>query len=145
MPSVAVEQVLICEVGNLVCAVPAEVTREVLSPSPTTRLPGAPPAVDGLVNVRGTLLTVVDAHRLLDMDPDPGHDGAVVVLEVFDRRCGLYVGRVDDLVAVPLAEVENREALPGVDPRIVRAIGRRGNTPFVILNLEELLRPIMGT
>ncbi|MEE8060251.1 MAG: chemotaxis protein CheW [Gemmatimonadales bacterium] len=145
MPSVAAERVLVCEIGSLVCAVPAEVTREVLSPMPATRLPGAPPSVDGLVNIRGALLTVVDAHRLLDLEPNPAHEGAVVVLEVFDRRCGLLVGRVVDLVAVPLAEVENREALPGVDARIVKAMGWHQEAPFVILDLEELLRPIMGT
>ena len=98
-----------------------------------------------LANIRGTLLTVVDAHRLLDQEPNPFHEGALVVLEVFDRRCGLQVGRVVDLVSVPLAEVENREVLPGVDARIVKAMAWHQEAPFVILDLEELLRPIMGT
>jgi len=145
MPNVAVERVLVFTVGDLVCGVPAEVTREVLSPVPVTRLPGVAEAVDGLVNVRGTLLTVVDSHRLLDQTPRDDQEGAIVVLEVFDRMCGLRVGRLMDLVAVPQDAVDGRETLPGVDPVIVKAVGRHRDVPFVLLDLEELLRPIMGT
>lgn len=145
MANVAVERVLVFEVGDLVCAVPAAVTREVLSPVATTRLPGVSDAVDGLVNIRGTLLTVIDGHRLLGRPADPDHEGAIVVLEVFDRICGLRVGRLVDLVAIPADAVDGRDTLPGVDPGIVKAVGRHEGDPFVLLDLEELLRPVMGT
>lgn len=145
MPNVAVERVLVFEVGDLVCAVPAAVTREVLSSVATTRLPGVSDVVDGLVNIRGTLLTVIDGHRLLGRPADPDHEGAIVVLEVFDRVCGLRVGRLVDLVAVPADAVDGRDTLPGVDPGIVKAVGRYQDDTFVVLDLEELLRPVMGT
>jgi len=145
MTNITLERVLVFEVGDLACAVPAGVTREVLAPAPSTRLPGAPEAVAGLVNIRGNLLTVIDAHRLLGRPARPDHEGAIVALEVFDRSCGLRVGRVVDLVAVPAEAVAGRDQLPGVDPRIVLAVGRHQDQPFVLLDLEELLRPIMGT
>jgi purine-binding chemotaxis protein CheW len=145
MANVAVERMLVVQVGDLVCAVPAEMTREVLEVIEPTRLPGVEDAVDGLVNIRGTLVTVVDAHQLLGRTPGPGHEGAMVVLEIFDRVCALRVGRLMDLVAVPQEDIDAREDLPGVDPRVVRAIGRFRDVPFVLLDLEELLRPIMGT
>jgi purine-binding chemotaxis protein CheW len=145
MPNIAVEQVLIFVVGDLVCAVPAGVTREVLSPVAATRLPGVSDVVDGLVNIRGTLLTVVDGHRLLRRPADPDHEGAIIVLNVFDRSCGLRVGRLVDLVVIPADAIDGRDTLPGVDPRIVKAVGRHQDDPFVLLDLEELLRPVMGT
>lgn len=145
MTDVTVERFLVFEVGDLVCAVPAEVTREVLSPMAATRLPGVSDVVEGLVNIRGTLLTVVDGHRLLGRPADPSHEGAIVMLEVFDRGCGLRVGRLVDLVAIPAGAIDDGEALPGVDPGIVKAVGRHQDEPFVLLDLEELLRPVMGT
>ncbi|TDJ53988.1 MAG: hypothetical protein E2O47_07050 [Gemmatimonadetes bacterium] len=145
MTNVAVERVLVFEVGDLVCAVPAGVTREVISPVAITRLPGVSDVVDGLINIRGTLLTVIDGHRLLGRPANPDHEGAIVVLEVFDRVCGLRVGRLVDLVAVPADAVDGRDTLPGVDPGIVKAVGRHQDSPFVLLDLEELLRPVMGT
>jgi purine-binding chemotaxis protein CheW len=47
-------------VGTLACAAEVDHVREILPRLPTTRIPGAPPVVAGLVNVRGTLVTVVE-------------------------------------------------------------------------------------
>lgn len=143
MPNITIERVLVFEVGDLMCAVPAGVTREVLSSMPATRLPGVSDVVDGLVNIRGNLLTVIDGHNLLGRTPVADQEGAIIVLDVFDRNCGLRVGRLVDLVAVPHDAVDDRQSLPGVDPGIVRAVGRHEDTPFVLLDLEELLRPVM--
>ena len=79
--------------GDLACGIPANRSARSCAPRPTTRIPGAPDAVVGLVNVRGSLLTVVDGHRLLDRTPDPEHEGAVLVVDVGTRRIGLAVGR----------------------------------------------------
>jgi len=144
MAELTVDRVLVFEVGDLTCALPAEVTHEVLPSEPATRLPGAPPSVDGLVNVRGTLLTVIDAHRLLGRERLPEHEGAIVAVEVFRRRCGLRVGRVVDLLRIPAGGIAAREDLPGVEPAIVRGVGRTGGRPFIVLDLETLLRPVMG-
>src|SRR4051812_49577999 len=52
-------RLLVFRVGTLTCAAEVDQVREILPRLPTTRIPGAPPVVAGLVNVRGTLVTVV--------------------------------------------------------------------------------------
>jgi chemotaxis signal transduction protein len=60
---------VIFRIGEVVCAAPAGIVREILPRLPATRIPGVPDAVEGLVNVRGSLLTVLDGHLLLlDVD-----------------------------------------------------------------------------
>ncbi len=49
---------VVFRIGDLICAAPAARVREVLERLPATRIPGVPFAVEGLVNVRGGLLTV---------------------------------------------------------------------------------------
>jgi chemotaxis signal transduction protein len=97
-----------------------------------------------LVNVRGSLLTVVDAHRLLERSPLPEHEGALLVVDVGPRRLGLAVGRVDDLFEIPAEQLESREALPGVDVRLVKAVGRRDGRHFVVLDTDALLAPLLS-
>ena len=41
--------------------------------------------------------------------------------------------------------VAPRGQLPGVDPRIVRAVGSRGDEHFVILDIDALLAPMLGS
>jgi len=137
-------RVVVFQVGDLACGMLASGAREILAPLPTTRIPGAPDAVVGLVNVRGTLLTVIDAHRLLDRAPLPEHEGALLIVDVGTRRLGLAVGRVDDLFEIPADQLEAREALPGVDVRLVKAVGRRDGRHFVVLDTEALLAPLLS-
>lgn len=137
-------RVVVFQVGDLACGMLASGAREILAPLPTTRIPGAPDAVVGLVNVRGTLLTVIDAHRLLGRVAVPEHEGALLVVDAGSRRIGLAVGRVDDLFEIPASQLEAREALPGVDSRLVKAVGRRDGAHFVVLDTEALLAPLLG-
>jgi len=137
-------RVVVFQVGNLACGMLASRAREILAPLPTTRIPGAPDTIVGLINVRGTLLTVVDGHRLLDRTPLPEHEGALLIVDVGTRRLGLAVGRVDDLFELPAEQLEAREALPGVDVRLVKAVGRRDGHHFVVLDTEALLAPLLS-
>src|ERR1700704_1125246 len=62
-------RLLVFRVGTLACAADVDQVREILPRLPTTRIPGAPPVVAGLVNVRGTLVTVVEGGRALGLPP----------------------------------------------------------------------------
>ena len=144
MPDPQTLHAVVFRVGDLLCAAPAGIVREILPVLQPTRIPGVPDAVDGLVNVRGTLLTVLDAHRILGRERTASDEGSIVVLRTGGRTCGLLVGEVRDFVELPSAAVAERAQLPGVDPRIVRAVARRGDEHFVILDVDALLAPMLG-
>jgi purine-binding chemotaxis protein CheW len=118
--------------------------REILPRLPATRIPGVAEAVEGLVNVRGTLLTVLDGHVLLQQERRADDEGAIVLVEVGGRRYGLGVGQVLDFLEVPEQSVAPRADLPGVDPRLVRAVGVLGEQHFILLDIDALLAPIIG-
>src|SRR2546422_1252594 len=69
--SLAPARMLVFRVGSLACATEVDQVREILPRLPTTRIPGAPPVVAGLVNVRGTLVTVVEGWRALGLPAPP--------------------------------------------------------------------------
>lgn len=135
---------VIFRIGALICAAPAGIVREILPRLPATRIPGVAPAIEGLVNVRGSLLTVLDGHRLLHQERGEGDEGAIVVVEVGGRRYGLSVGQVLDFLEVPDGAVAGRADLPGVDPRVVKAVGVRDGRHFVVLDVDALFQPIVG-
>ncbi|MFI5235921.1 MAG: chemotaxis protein CheW [Gemmatimonadales bacterium] len=136
-------RLLVFRVGDLTCAVPVEAAREIVPLDRSTRIPGAVAAVQGLMNVRGGLLTVIDGQRLLDqVGGEPPQ--SVLVLETAGRRVGFAVDRVLDLLTLPASDLQDREALPGLDPRLVRAVGRRDGQLFVVLDTDALLAPVMG-
>jgi purine-binding chemotaxis protein CheW len=135
---------VIFRIGEVVCAAPAGIVREILPRLPATRIPGVPDAVEGLVNVRGSLLTVLDGHLLLQQARRLSDEGAIVVLEVRGRNYGLGVGQVLDFVEVPATAVVERQELPGVDPRLVKAVGLGAQQHFILLDVDALFAPIIG-
>ena len=135
---------VIFRIGEVVCAAPAGIVREILPRLPATRIPGVPDAVEGLVNVRGSLLTVLDGHLLLQQQRRASDEGAIVVLDVKGRSYGLGVGQVLDFLEVPAAAVVERRELPGVDPRLVKAVGMDADRHFILLDVEAAFAPIIG-
>jgi purine-binding chemotaxis protein CheW len=135
---------VIFRIGALICAAPAGIVREILPRLPATRIPGVAEAIEGLVNVRGTLLTVLDGHVLLQQPRQDGDEGAIVVVEVAGRRYGLAVGQVLDFLEVPEQSVAERADLPGIDPRLVKAVGMRDGRHFILLDIDALVAPIIG-
>ena len=119
--------------------------REILPRLPATRIPGVTEAIEGLVNVRGSLLTVLDGHILLQQPRRDGDEGAIVVVEVAGRRYGLGVAAVTDFLEVPGASVAQRTDLPGVDPRLVKAVGVHDGRHFILLDIDALVAPIIGS
>jgi purine-binding chemotaxis protein CheW len=149
-----VVRLLVFRVGTLVCAAAAETVREILPRIAATRIPGAPAVVAGVVNVRGSLVTVVEGWRALgqpapadDMPADDAPAGTTVVLEFAGGRktAGFTVDEVIDLLSVGGETLERRQALPGIDPTLVWAVGRRSGQLFVVLDTDALLTPIFAS
>jgi purine-binding chemotaxis protein CheW len=135
---------VIFRIGEVVCAAPAGIVREILPRLPATRIPGVPKSVEGLVNVRGSLLTVLDGHLLLQQERRGSDEGAIVVLEVKGKSYGLGVGQVLDFLQIPAGAVVERRDLPGVDPRLVKAVGLEADRHFILLDVDAVFAPIIG-
>ena len=135
-------RLLLFRCGGQVLAVEAGVVREIIAASEPTRIPGAPSAVLGLVNVRGTLVPVVDAAQAVGLGGTPRR-ATLVIVERHGRPVGLAVDEVLDLVTVSAASLDDRASLPGVRPDLVRAAGSAGGHAFVQLATDAVLEPLL--
>jgi purine-binding chemotaxis protein CheW len=146
-------KLLLFRTGGRVFAVDAGAVREILPASPPTRIPGSPAAVRGLVNVRGTLVTVVDVGVALGVEavrggPADGGEGSagrtLVLVERSSRAIGLIVDEVLDLVTVDDEALMAGGAVAGVRPGVVTATGAAGGERFAQLATDVLLEPLLA-
>jgi len=91
--------------GRTRCADVDEV-REIVPITATTRLPGAPQYVRGLINLRGSLVTVMDASMCLYGVSADGPDASILLVERDGRFAGVIVDSVFDIQSLPVDEVE---------------------------------------
>ncbi|HEX9893541.1 MAG TPA: chemotaxis protein CheW [Gemmatimonadales bacterium] len=130
-------RLLVWRAGSARCAAPIERLREILLALPVTVLPGAPAAVRGVANVRGTLVTVVDGRRLLG-EPDDLAPETTVLVQLGNRAVGLAVDDVEDLV-----EVGDGALIPrGQDSTLGWDVRLPDGPPARLLDLDQLLDPL---
>jgi purine-binding chemotaxis protein CheW len=97
-PEALARRLLFFGVAGRLCACDLDAVREIVPARAATRLPGAPDWVLGLVNLRGTLLTVVDlAARFGERSTALR---SIIVAEGAGRMFGLGVDGVRDVQAV---------------------------------------------
>lgn len=100
---------LVVQVSGVRLAIPLAGVVEVLREARVIRVPGGVPAVRGMVNHRGRILTVADAVRALDLPGEAGPGREIVVVEWQHRRFGIAVDAVVELsgeARTGLAEID---------------------------------------
>ena len=106
-PSHEMRRVLVFAIaGRTRCTDVGEV-REIVPIASTIRLPGAPRFVRGLINLRGTLVTLLDAAMCLYGVPADGPDASVLLVERRGRLAGVIVDSVFDIQSLPAVEVDS--------------------------------------
>ncbi len=108
---------LVVRIAGTRWVIPLAGVIEVVRAARLIRVPGGVPAVRGMVNHRGRILTVADASRALELPGDAGTGGEVVIVEWQLRRFGIAVDAVVELNG------ETRTSLAEIDlERIATAI-----------------------
>ncbi|HEX8539134.1 MAG TPA: chemotaxis protein CheW [Cystobacter sp.] len=117
----------------------AAVKEVVVPPERFTRVPRAPAAVTGVMNLRGRVVTVVELRQLLGLPDGPTPPGRVVLLERGRRDIGLLVTDVDGI-----EEVERVGAAPGKAVPAVRGVARLKGLAVTVLDPEGLDSAVVG-
>lgn len=137
---------LLCACGADRYGLPLDAVAHVMPARACTAVPGAPPALLGLVARAGRVVSVLSLARALgrsDSDAEPGH-GHFVVLRGNGGAVALAVDRVLGVVAVEApAGPETPGGGPGLGTGAVSgyaAAGSGGEDGFVVIDLPRLLR-----
>lgn len=142
------DQVLLVSVGKELFGLPLPRCREILEARSYTPIPGAGPAVLGLINLRGRLITVLDLGVCLGLGAAAGlADHAVLIMDHGERRVGLAVEKV-----VRIATVASEESAAG-DPfsapvrlQDIDLVGSGwfGSSVCSVLDPMAVIQPILG-
>ena len=100
-------------------AIPVDQVLELAMPADVTLLPGSPPSLIGVWNLRGEILPLLDLSRLLGLTPSRSAR-RVLVVEVAGQRAGLAVDEVTDV-----GVLRGRDAARRLRPRLRDGACRR--------------------
>jgi purine-binding chemotaxis protein CheW len=120
------------------CALVADKVREVVRAVAVASLPKAPAIVEGVINVRGEIVPVLDIRGRFGLPPAALHpDQHFIVVRAGARTVALRVDRAHDLVEVDARIVESPAVAPGA--KYLAGIARLADGLLVIHDIESFL------
>lgn len=141
-----------------------DVVREIVPFRRATRLPGAPAYVLGLINLRGTIVTVIDLGRRLAPERAGACEGSIVIVDHGTRVVGVAVEEVMDVRQLAAEDAvggadaldgegdggwtgSDSEATPAQRP-VIRGLGHAGEAGeavVVVLDIHTLINQVLLT
>lgn len=108
-----------------------------------TRVPKAPPFVEGVINLRGEIIPIVDLRKRFGLTIPPlGYDSRVIIVEVRGALVGMLVDAVVEVIRIPVSAVEPPPPITrGVDAQYLAGVAKVGDRLIVLLNLDRALSP----
>jgi purine-binding chemotaxis protein CheW len=144
IPDTTASRTLLFRVGDGVYGCDITAVREIVPYRRATRLPGAPAYVQGLINLRGTIVTVLDLGVRLDEARPPVRDGSIILAMQGSRLVGIAV---DEVMDVQVLAEEPLETATGEASRgsggLVRALGHLDDGVVVLLDVNALITQVL--
>jgi len=143
-PQVPTRRLLVFDLGGHGFACDMDHFREIVSPQTMTRLPGAPDSVCGIINVRGTIVTVIDGGVALGRAPYKRAEGLILLVDYLEHFAGIGVDDVRDIQDVPIDQFTTAEEanvpLAGAVTGAVEIEGER----VLVLDIRTVVHQVIG-
>ncbi|MEO1040532.1 MAG: chemotaxis protein CheW [Pseudomonadota bacterium] len=115
--------------------------REVFSPQGVTEVPGAPAEIAGLLNLRGRIVTAIDARRRLGVEPRSADEPCMALgMEIGQELYGVLVDSVGEVMRL---KVDTLEPTPGhLDSQwraVIKGVHRLEKELLAVLDVRALV------
>ncbi len=133
-------RVVVCELGEERYGLDIAAVFEIVRHQPITPVPGSPSSVEGIINLRGRIVPVIDLRSRFGMSRgSPTRASRIVVAETDGTRVGLVVDGVSEVLDVPEETVEPARTVRDTDGDAVRGIAKLDGHLVILLALDGLL------
>ncbi len=115
--------------------------QEIRNLTDITRVPFAQDFIKGVINLRGSVLPVIDLKERLGLEETPyTQDTRIVTVTVGDLHVGMLVDAVTEVLTLTAKPIDAKKAITGkAHRRCVRGLGSLDGRLIIMLNLEEII------
>jgi purine-binding chemotaxis protein CheW len=136
--SVDAPRLLVFTAAGRTCACELSAIREIIPNRRATPLPGAPAFVTGLINLRGSIITVLDLGVRLGGTAIPPSRGSIILAESGSKVVGLGVDELRDVQRVPRSAIGPADDAGGADG-LACGVLRIGDEVVVLLDVAQIV------
>jgi purine-binding chemotaxis protein CheW len=114
---------------------------EIIRMMSITKVPNAPSFVDGVVNLRGRVIPVINLRaKLILPRKEYDRNSRIIVVELNTKTIGFIVDEVNEVLRIPVNITEKPpEMVSGINAAYITAIGKLEDRLLILLDLEKIL------
>ena len=134
-------QLVVFSLGREEFAVEVTQVREIMRMEEITRMPKTPHFVEGIINLRGQIIAVVELAKRLNLESgERSGETRIIVVEAEDIKVGMIVDSVSEVLRVNADAVEPSPTLTtDVSAAYLQGVVKQDNRLIILLDLTKIL------
>lgn len=132
-------QMVVFKLGDEEYTVPISLVQEIIMPQKTTHLPKAPSFIEGVINLRGHIIPIIDGRKRFNLKvSEQSNDTRIIVIELENHAIGLIVDSVSEVVNLKSENIESTPIDTG-ESNFIQGIGKYKNRLLILLDPANFL------
>ena len=134
-------QLVIFKLANEDYGLPIQKVQEINRMVPVTKLPQTPEFMEGIINLRGRVIPVVDLRKRFGLAAKPHEDDTrIMIIDIDGQTVGIIVDAVNEVL-----EIDAREIAPppsfgaNIQTHFIEGMGRLEHGFIIILQIDRIL------
>jgi purine-binding chemotaxis protein CheW len=134
-------QLVSFKIGNEEFGVNILNVQEINKMTQITKVPNAPEFVEGVINLRGRVIPVINLRTRLKLEKkEPDKDTRIIVVDIEKNTVGFIVDGVSEVLRIPVSITEPPpEIVAGVDSEFIKSVGKLEDRLLILIDLDKIL------
>lgn len=139
----AVQQLVKFSIADETFGIGITQIHQIIKPQEVFKVPNTPNFIEGLINLRGRVLTVFNLRKRFSMPEKENDDNTkILIVKLNDLLLGFTVDCVTEIVKIADEDIEETPpSIKSFDKRFLSGVGKIGDKLVLLLNLEKVLTP----
>ena len=139
--SVTEKQMVLFELGTETYGLDIATVHEIIRMQPITKVPKAPFYVEGVINLRGRVIPVIDIGKKFGFEKTEGiKNNRIVVIKIQDTTLGIIVDSVTEVIRIPIDSIDPvSEIVTSGQSDYLFGIAKLPDKMVILLALDNLL------
>jgi purine-binding chemotaxis protein CheW len=135
-------QIVGFRIGRETFGLPIAIVREIVRVPEITAVPNAPQYIEGVINLRGRIIPVVDLRKRFGQEAtELNKKSRVVVVELQSRAVGLIVNSASEVLKLPPSEIEKpHNVFQEGELDFITGVGKLQGRLVILLDLNRILQ-----
>lgn len=114
--------------------------KEIIKMEKITLIPNAPYFVEGVINLRGNIIPIIDLKKRFNLEESEGDKNTgIIIAKIEDVDMGIMIDSISKVVSMANSDIQPPPSmLQGIGQRYIKGVGKMEDKLLVVLDLDKL-------